>query len=452
VTLLLLLDGTSTPEPEHEAPVVVTPVAPEPPIARLSYYAYDLLTGNFIGQVPLRGVGLGEQLNTAGSLSGTIDLQDPRVRETNPLSCTIPNRTFIVADYGGAIVGSGIVMTRKWSVTSSPQNTTRVLEISCSGLWAYFQSRVQATDYSAPPFSGITGASPMAYWTATPWDSSLVGCQIVADAIGFADGASEPFGNPLGGLGVMLNGAPPSGASPVAPASDFIAVSYPFTSMQTVDTIVTQLSQLGLGVGFDFGVDVAYSKGPGSPLIATVNFSYPRRGRTVAQNNLMIDLTTARSYEFPEDGTQTANQIYELGGSGAIVVTENVNPLDQGYPLWERVLSHANAQSQNITSLLSQIGTSDLATYSYAPVSPTVSLGLFDPNLPLGSFIVGDDVQLALPARAPDGGPFDPRFPAGLSQEWRITGWKADVKDEGDSLLTLTLTQPPYLEALTPAV
>ena len=105
-----------------------------------------------------------------------------------------------------------------------------------------------------------------------------------------------------------------------------------------------------------------------------------------------------------------------------------------------------------MVSLLSQNGTSDLALYSYAPVAPTVTLGLFDPNLPLGSFIVGDDVQLNLPEFGQDGQIFDPRFPNGLSQEWRIVSWQATVGDSGRSTLVLTLNQPPFLQALNPAI
>jgi hypothetical protein len=400
----------------------------------------------------LRGVQFGQQLNTPGTLTGTLDLQDPRVRATFPLQSTLPNRTFIVVDYGGTPVWGGIAMSRKWKVESSSQNTTRLLEIGCTELWCYFQQRVQATDYSSPPYSGITGEGEMSLWKATPWDASLIACQIIGDAIGCTDGLSQPYTDLLGGLGLLLNGATPSGSKPAAPSTDYIAVNYPFTSCQTVDTIITQLSQLGLGVGFDFGVDIAYSGGWASPPVGTINISYPRRGRTVAENHLIVDMTTARGYEFPEDGTQTANQVYEIGGSGAIEVSANVYPLEQGYPLWERVISRANAQSQNILNLLAQTGLSDLALLSYAPVTPTVTLGVNDPNLSLGSFTIGDDIQLQMPVLGPDGQVFDPRFPAGLDQEWRITNWTAEIKDEGDATVKLSLAQPPYLEALAPAI
>jgi hypothetical protein len=417
-----------------------------------SYLSYDLLTGRFLGQLPLREVTFGQQLDTPGTLSSMLDLRDPRVQQTEPLSCTAPNRTLIVVDYLASVQWGGIVLPRKWKAEASLQSTTGLLEVSCSEGWSYFQNRVQATDYSSPPYSGITGAGEMSLWKATPWDASLIACQVISDAIGYSDGALQPYGDLLGGLQLKLNGKAPSGSEPAAPEGDYIAVNYPYTSMQTVDTIVTQLQQLGLGVGFDFGMDIAYSNGTGSPPIGTINISYPRRGRTVAENGLVVDVTTARSYEFPEDGTQTANQIYELGGSGAISVSANIVPLEQGYPLWERVVSRANIQSQNIESLLGQTGLADLATYSYAPVTPTVTLGVNDPNLPLGSYTVGDDIKVVIPETAPTGEVFDPRFPQGMEQEWRIISWSCEAKDEGDAVVKLTLGRPPLLEALNPAI
>jgi hypothetical protein len=439
-----------SPEPVSEVAATGVAVHGNP----FSYLAYDLLTGRFLGQLPLRGVTFGQQLNTPGTFQSTLDLRDPRVQTTEPLNCTVPNRTLIVVDYLQSVQWGGIVLPRKWKVEASLQSTTGLLEVSCSEAWFYFQNRVQATDYSSPPYSGITGdSSPMSYWTQTPWDASLIACQIIADAIGYSDGSLQPYGDLLGGLELKLNGQVPSGSEPAAGVGDYIAVSYPFTSMQTVDTIVSQLAQLGLGVGFDFGVDVAYSEGPGSPPVGTINISYPRRGRTFAQNGLMVDVTTARGYEFPEDGTQTANRIYELGGSGAISVSEfNPATQEQGYPLWERVISRASIQSQNIEGLLEQIGFSDLAIYSYAPVTPTITIGVNDPNLPLGSFTVGDDIKLFIPETAPTGEVYDPRFPQGLEREFRIIAWSCEVADQGDAVVKLTLGRPPLLQALNPTI
>jgi hypothetical protein len=441
------------PEPQPQ------PLAKEAIVNPFSYYAFDFLTGAFQGQLPLRGVTFGKQLNSPGTLKGTLDLADERVQATFPLQNTIPNKSFIVADFAGAPVFGGVVLPREPKTESSGSSTTGTLEVTCSETWAYLQHRVQATDYSSPPYSGIAGttgepseAEKMALWTQTPWDASLIACQIIKDALEYADGLSIPHGNPLGGMAVMLNGEAPSGSKPAASPTDYVAVSYPFPSMQLVDTIVNQLSQLGLGVGFDYAIDIAYSAGSPSPPVGTVNISYPRRGRTVAQNSLLIDVTTARAYSFPEQGGETGNRMYELGGTGAISVSENTFAQEQGYAIWERIMSRANIQSQNIMEILAQTGLSDLALYSYAPVTPSVTLSITDPNLPLGSFIEGEDVQVLIPAKNDWGEIYDPRFPAGMDQEWRITGYQVEALDQGDATVKLSLAAPPFTEALAPSI
>jgi hypothetical protein len=425
-------------------------------VSDFTVYSFDLLTGAALGSTPMRGITFASQVNSPQSGSFTIDMMDPRVLASNPIQNTQPNRTLLVVDYMGSLIWGGIVMTRQPTRSSSLTDTTNTIEVTAVEPWAWFQQRVQATDYSAPPFSGINPGG-MAYWTAPVWDAGLIGAQVIVDALGYSQGSVNPFANILGGLYVSYNDAVPSAANPVIPSGDWVNVTFPFSSCQTVDTIFSQVGgQLGLGVGFDYGVDLAYSAGPGSSPYGVVNLNYPWRGRTLAQSNLLVDLTLAREYMFPEDGSQTANQVYEIGGSGAIVVQTNPYPLDQGFPLWERVISRSSAQSQNLMNMLAQLATSDSAMYSYATVSPTIKLGLFDPNIGLTSagfpFIAGDDVQLFIPALAQDGTVFDERFPAGLDQEWRITGYAVDLQDEGDPTLTLTLAQPPYLAAIASAI
>ena len=269
----------------------------------------------------------------------------------------------------------------------------------------------------------------------------------------------QPFGDLLGGLGIALNGKTPSGSEPASASSDFIAITYPFQSAQTVDTIVTQLAQLGLGVGFDLGVDVAYTAGPGSPLIATINLRLPAPRAHGGDRTACAWTSPAHGpMKSPRMARRRPTRYYEIGGQGAISVNVNPEPLAQGYPVIERVICRASVQSANMLGeggskgILQQFGDSDLALYSYAPVTITVTIDIFDPSLPVGSFTIGDDVLLYVPQFAPNGEVFDPRMPAGLEQEWRIIAWQANAADEGDSTLKLTFALPPYLQALAPAV
>ena len=446
-----------------------TPPTPPGPYSPSSYsyqpFTYllcDLRSGAIKGELPFSGVTFGKTLNGIGQFQGTIDLADPQMQLVDPLDLTTPASTALFVDYNGMIVWGGIV----WPRARNFQPQSRSMTVTASDMWSYFSQRVQATDYSAPPYSGITGpAAPMPIWDASGtgalsvFDPLLMAWQLISDALTApfnGNPSFAAFGNILGGLGIagnsFTNAVSYLSSGSGTPAGDYVNATYPYASLQLISTIVQQLTQLGLTVGFDLGVDCAYSAGPLSVPVATVNLSYPRRGRTFAQNNLVADLSTARSYTFPEDGTQAANTVYEIGGQGAISVTENIYPIEQGYPVLEVVKSRSNLTSSQTLTLLGNIGLGDLALLSYPVVVPQFVTDLFGSAPALGSFIEGDDILVTIPATDGLGNVFDPGFNGGLYQEWRIAAWQATVKDEGDSTMTITLNQPPSLSALEPPI
>lgn len=423
----------------------------------LTYRMYDLRSGAYLGQLPLSGVTFGSQLlvtGSSGTCSGTIDIASQAVQNLAPIAITEPARTALMVDYNGALVWGGIIWPRDYKF----DKTGRVLTVTATELWSYFQQRVQATDYSSPPYSGLTGLSTvMPIWDATAtdalgiYDAVLIAWQIISDAL-----SAVAYGNILGGLGVAANsfttaaGYLASGTA--TPFGDYLSQNYPYASLQYVNNIVTMLAQNGYGVGFDYAVDVAYSAGPGSVPVGTVNLSYPRRGRTYAQNGLVLNCNAAIDYDPPEDGTQTGNTIYEQGSSGSLLVGQNFYPLQDGYPILEQIVSRANIQSANMLNVLAQLVQSDLFQRSYPVVTPSITLDLFSSSCPLGEFIVGDDARWIIPTVTGDGTVFDPRFPNGLDQEWRITGYTATVADEGQSTIQFNLALPPAPTAQEPAI
>lgn len=416
---------------------------------QFQFLCYDFLTATFLGTLPFAGVTWSQQLNGAGTFSGTLNMADPRVQAMDPALLTAPGRTMLMVDYGGSLVWGG------WTLTARPfTRSTRILNYTASELESYFTRRIQATDYSSPPFSGITGPSnPMPIWGAaytgtfpaeTGWDPMLIACQVITDALGYLDAVPILNGNPAGGMQIKLNGTSLSAGLPTAylasgtntPQADYISINYPYTSFQTVDSIVSQLAGLGFGVGFDYGVDVAFSNGPGSAPMATINLNYPRRGRTFANNNVVVQVAgSARDYTVTPDASSSANTLYETGGSGAVVISQNLNPLEQGYAVLEQTVSRSQIQSANVIAILSALGEGDLYVYSYPMVTFSVKVPLFGNNPQFGQFTVGDDCRLLIDP--------DEMFPNGLDGEWRITGYQVDLPDEGDPTMTLTLSPPP---------
>ena len=440
-------DGVASPPP---IPPLPPPLYPNPYSSPFKYVFYDFLTGAFLGQLPIAGASWSQTLNAAGQFSGTINMADPRVQLLDPQTLTEPGRTAMFIDYNGSLVWGG------WTLTARPfTRSTRILNYTASELWSYFGRRIQATAYDAPPFSGITGPStPMSIWGAaytgtypaeTGWDPLLIATQVISDALGYAtNGVPILNGNPVGGMQLMLNGTSLSADAPTAylasgtgtPSANYISVNYPYASFQKVDQIVSQLAGLGYTVGFDFGIDVAYSNGPGSQPIATINFNYPRRGRTFAQNGVTVQVGgSARDYTVTPDASTCANTLYETGGQSAVVISQNTHPLDQGYALLEDTVSRSQILSSNVISILTELGIGDLYLTSYPATTFSVKMPLFGNDPQYGQFIVGDDCRLMIDP--------DEFFPNGLDGEWRITANTIDLPDQGDATMTLTLSPPP---------
>ena len=407
---------------------------------------FDFLTGDFRGALPLAGVQWSSLLNGVGSLSGTIDMADPRIRALSPAALTAGGKTACFVDFGGTLMWGGV------SLSPRPfTHSTRILSYTAQELWGYFARRVQATDYSAPPFSGITGTgSTMPIWNAAylpagpaddaaEWDPLLIAAQVITDALGYKQSAPIPNGNPLA-MSVMMNGYSSAAgylaSGSATPSDDYISINFPFASMQYVGTMVQQLTSLGYGVGCDVGVDVAYSGSTGSPPVVTINLDYPRRGRLVSDSRVVVmGSGTGRDYTVTPDPSQMAWTLYETGGSSDIVVSQNVNPIAQGYALFESIVNRSQILSSNVSDILAQLGEGDLFLYSYPPVTFSVTVPLWGQDPAYGSFMTGDDVRFML-------GP-DEMFPSGIDSTWRITAYTVNVPDEGDATMTLTLSPPP---------
>ena len=433
---------------------------------------YDALTGTALDTIPTGKLSFGSQINQPKSLSGQFNSTDPAMRQLDIWGATKPARTIVCVDYNGTLVWGGITIgPRQFTLSQKEQ-----VALQANELWSYFTRRQLPTDYGAPPYSGIYpvgGGVPMPIWNArntggsppNAWDPVLMAAQVISDAMRYANvengGSTISYGTLLGGIPIFANGFQIYNASaPVGPNStgltnyaasanatpsaNFINWTTPWTGLQTVDSVVTQLANLGVGTGYDFAIDLAYSAGPGSFPTAVLNVNTPTRGRDYTTTNLVVDTANCYDYTVTEDGSQAAWQIYERGGSGAITVAINVFSQQAGYPLLESVQDHSFITSGNITQVLTAIGTSDLYMYSFPPVTFEVKLDPTDPACPLGAFVTGDQVWLTVQP--------DERFPNGLQGAWRIVGFQVDAPDFGAATMTLTLAQPPVVTAVGPAV
>lgn len=414
-----------------------------PPVRLLSY---DAVSGDLNTPLPFRGLTCGSGLNgQGGALTCAIDVSDPGVKETNPWAATTPGKTVLVVELDGQVLEAYDLTPR-----DRKRSTPTVITIDgAPQLWNYFaNARAQVTDYSTPPNSPL--ASPMKYWTAQSWDATLIATQVFMDVIANRLATGGVIGwntSILGTPQVLINGLPPSAAEPVIPSSNWVAPTFPFSSVQMLGAIFQQLSGYGYLDGFDFNFNVNYSGKPGSPLVGVLNLWYPRAGRTFAQSGLSFNMNLSREADFAEDASQQGTTIIETGVQGGIWIEDNVYPIDQGWPIRDKIVSHSGAIGPNLVALLGAAAQSDSYLASFPPVAPVITMDLADLDPSLLTIGLGDDAILNdLPSD---------QFPAGFNArtgEWRIVSWKLNYPDEGDATVDFTLNVPPAATAVGPAL
>ena len=409
-------------------PVAPTVQGPTPPRGTVrnpfTYPALDLLTGAPIDTIPYQAVTFGRTINQPGSWAGGL----PLAGMTDPVTfaqkyawqrATQTTTTALFVDLAGTLIWGGIIWTQGYD-SSDP---TKTLKVGAQTFESFFQHRIQTFDYGA---TWAAGADPMAVVQTICNDALTAGNVLSAG----------------GGITVVLHPSGGEGGPQITP-------SYPGTALQTVDSIVSILSQMGYGIGFDYTFDFAYLPGTQTPAV-TMNIWFPRKGRSAAQSRLVL-MAKDCTYTYPVDGTQRATQFSETGsGTGtSSPATASVELAD--VPLWQRTIARSQINDEGT---LAQVTLGDLFLNMWPAVAPTWTIPLPPPDpdtgqvppeapFPLGTFDAGDDFMFRIDPVAGGGENIDPRFPQGHRFEWRINQWQVTVADKGVSQLVLTGGVPP---------
>lgn len=413
----------------------------------IEYHFYDFVTGAYQATLPINGPKFGDLLNTSATFSGSVPIvaSDPEIAALNPWDVTVPGKGVVVIDIGGTPVSAYLITARNRKM--SPQG----ISISGKSVYWWLTKRLQATDYSNPPASGLTGS--MALWNVQPQDPTLIAAQLISDALSNYWYNSVATGlNVLGGLSVLINGKTPNAGAPVS--VNTVAPTYPYSSLQSLDSIIQQLVGLGWQTGFDIYFVIAYASGPRSALVATIHIDYPRSGRSASSNGVVVDMNRADNYSADEDFEKTGSIQYEKGVPGTVYVVDNTFPRQQGWPLTEKVQSRSSLSGPNAPGYLKAIGNSDSFLFSYPVFSITVTMPLWGLDPQLGGFETGDNARLLYtPVTAGSArGNGDYNFPAGFDTELRIVGWSVTVPDEGYPTIDVVLAVPPAATASAAAV
>ena len=377
------------------------------------YPAFDLTSMVALDALPYVACQFGQTLNAPGSWTGSLPIADPSVRSLAYLDSSRTGRTLLCVDLGGVLVWGGIIWTRRY------QESAKRLQVGAMEIGSYFAQRLQALDYST---SFSAGADPM-----------TIAKTVLTDATAVSTIA--------GGITVTLNPAGGSGQT--------VAASYPGTQLQTIESIVSNLSQMGYTLGFDYSFDVAYLPGTKTPGV-TMNIWYPRQGRTAAASQIVITNKDSLDFTYDEDSTKQANEITETGSGTGGLQPVKVSASTSGYPLLQTAISHADV---NDLGILSNMAFGDLEQLCWPVTTPTITLPVPTPDpvtgvvapehLGLGQFGLGDDLIWRIDPVAGGGENTSPRFPNGMNFEWRITNWTVVVPEAGVPTLVFDLSIPP---------
>lgn len=392
-----------------------------------TYPAWDLVNNVPLDTLPYSGVTFGAPLNQPGSWTGQISLAalssaaiaQAQRAGTGPqfayMRATSVANTALFVDLLGTIVWGGVL----WTSTYDSADPMKLLKVGATEFGSYFQQRIQAFDYGT---TWAAGADPM-----------TVAQTVITDA--------QAKGSVMGGITLTLNPAGGEGGPQITP-------SYPGTALQTIDSIVSILSQMGYTIGFDYTFDCSYIPGTRTPQVV-MNIWYPRKGRRADQSQMVL-LSKDCTFTYPVDGTQMATSVTETGSGQGTMTPAQASVAQAGYPLLERTFSRSQINDEGT---LAAVTLGDLGLYCWPVVSPTFTVpvtlpgpdGTISPTAPLqfGTFDRGDDFIFRVDPVAGGGENIDPRFPNGMSFEWRINSWQCTVAEKGLSTIVITAGIPP---------
>jgi hypothetical protein len=361
-------------------------------MATVTQYRYlfaDLLTNQIIAELPLTGVNFTQQLNTAGTLQGHLLLSGVNAYGLNVNASTIPARTAIYVDRNGSLVWGGIIWSRSYN------SATQTLSITAREFESYFERR------------RIT--STISY-------TNLDQATIAQSLLSLAQGV------PSGNIGLII-GNETTGVT--------LSRTYYNYELKTYFAAIQDLSR-ALN-GFDFNVVVAYDN-DGNPT-KTFKIGYPRIGTAYGLNDTGIPMFELGSniveYDFPEDGSITANSVYALGAGSnegkLISNAQDASKLSSGWPLLEE---QANYSDVTDATYLSSLSNGLVQNVSYPPTTiKVVAPPYLDPVF--GSYQIGDNARIRIT---------DDRFPTSLDTLYRIVAFNVTPGENGPEQVTVTLT------------
>jgi hypothetical protein len=358
------------------------------------YLLVDLLTNTIIAELPLTGVAFTQQLNQPGTFSGHLMLSGVNTDQFNVDASTIPGKCGLYVDRDGILVWGGVIWGRQYN------SQDQALSIQAREWISYFERRriTQTVDFDAV-------------------DQLVVAKTLIEDA------QAVPYGDI--GVGYNSEGETTSGI-----LVDRVYYSY---ELKNVFQAIQDLSRQS--DGFDFHIDISYDAITDLPR-KDFNTYYPRSGLVYTAGDpacpvFEFPAGNIVEYEYPEDGSTTANTIYAIGAGSneGKLISSASHPtiLTEGWAVLEDQVNYSDVTDPTVLANLAMGAVNAFAT---PPITMKVVVPAFvDPVY--GTYEVGDDARIMIT---------DDRFPNGLDAIYRIVGSSVEPGENGPERVTLSLT------------
>jgi hypothetical protein len=373
-----------------------------------TYRTWDLMTLEEKDPVPLKNVTFGEELNSDGGFQGDLPIASPEVQRLSFLAATLTGRTLLGVEYEEELVWGGIIWTRRYKKSEAS------IKLGATTPGSYFKSILQKGEYAN---TWEAGAEPIEVVKKIMEDSQLAEHALRFEIVTHKTGAAS-----------------------------HVKVSYPLPTPQVIQSIMSTLSELGLGTGFDWSFDVSYKPGTTTPVL-TFAMYFPLRGRNIAETGVQLLGCNCTDFEWPEDSTNQAWSITENGSGGIRGSATYTQPGIAGWPLLEALKSRTNTGE---AAALAQAAEGDLSAYAWPVVTPTFELPLYhlEDGVQPGWFSFstlepGDEFIFRVDPIEGGGRNVDPRFPNGIESIERLLSWSCAVPDKGLVKLNYTTAPPP---------
>jgi hypothetical protein len=336
------------------------------------YLFQELLTGQILGEMPINGVSFDRQLNRAGNMQGSVNLDNDLVPNDDVLAMTEKGRNAIYVYRGDVIVWGGIIWTRTY------QSQGKSLQFTAQSFESYAYRRIYRPN-SARRYNEAQCNIIRKFWDLIQQD-------------------------PNGAIGVDFDVAIPA----VDVSRQINVFPWTFKSFgELIETYITDQTD-----GADYYIDVFEDEGlPSKRLV----LGYPRVGASLKKTDLLIEYPgNVLNYYWTENASETNLRYYATGDgdeSAMLVgIATDTTRLGNNYLITDASNSYQGVTSQ---STINAHAAADLKNGGINKVKHQFTLKA-DEDPQLGQYSLGDDARVRIQ---------DTRFPLGYDFSVRVVGW-----------------------------